>query len=387
MHSLEHRDQAEATYLARGPASYDNFRNQVLGAEPEGAAETELFSDAYFTGEIRLGPYYLINAVAIQHRSGYFRPAIILRSEQYPLEQERDRHWYTDTSTYHGGSVADEIAAMVALCLGARLQAGFTTREFVPNGDPRGRPIAYGSRPWPTSTPLEVAPILPWAAGQHELSDENLGPINQLHRLSASDAATLVKAARTYQRATWMADSDPEIAWLLLVSAIEAITSKQEWPADPVEEFRRYHSDLADKLRITGGCEMLENVVRLVHHDQRLARRFRQFIIKFGPQAPANRPSGTKLTWTPKSIARALQKVYDHRSRALHDGTPFPFPICQPPARVSESAAPEEAPFMLAIRAQGGTWYQRELPMYLHIFEYLVRGAILNWWKSRIALP
>ncbi|MDQ2817806.1 MAG: hypothetical protein M3T49_06285 [Candidatus Eremiobacteraeota bacterium] len=376
--------QADSIESASGPDSYDNFRCQLLGVESVGAAETELFSDAYFTGEIKIGPYYLINAVAIQHRSGYFRPAIILRFERYASQEEVSRNWYSDTSTYHGGNIADEIAALVALCLGVRVQAGPIIREFVPNGDPRGRPTGYESGPWPSSSPFEVTPILPWAVGQHELSEENLGLINELHRLSSSDAATLIKAARTYQRATWIADSDPQISWLLLVSAVEAVTSKLEPLADPTEQFTKCHPDLAERLQTTGGREFLEDVARLVHPEERLARRFRQFIINFRPDAPSARPSSGQLMWTPKSIARALAKVYDHRSRALHDGTPFPLPICRAPDRLSKDAAPCEAPFMIAIRAQGGTWYHGDLPMYLHIFEYLVRGAMLNWWKSRI---
>jgi hypothetical protein len=30
-------------------------------------------------------------------------------------------------------------------------------------------------------------------------------------------------------------------------------------------------------------------------------------------------------------------------------------------------------------------WQAKDLPMYLHIFAYMTRGALLNWWFSPTA--
>ena len=34
--------------------------------------------------------------------------------------------------------------------------------------------------------------------------------------------------------------------------------------------------------------------------------------------------------------------------------------------------------------AYGGVWTAKDAPMKLHLFEYIVRGALLRWWESML---
>ncbi len=68
---------------------------------------------------------------------------------------------------------------------------------------------------------------------------------------------------------------------------------------------------------------------------------------------------------------------------ALHEGIPFPPPMCDAPFDERGWPAPHEGGGLgLATGTQGGVWMSDDLPMTLHTFEYIARGALLNWWSS-----
>src|SRR5206468_599315 len=101
----------------------------------------------------------------------------------------------------------DEIAAVASLFLGIRLKAGPVDREFPPEGDPFGRPIQYGSKAVPVLPPPAGRPQIPRLRGDRNLVD--LKVLENFPKRCAREANTLIKAARMYQQAMWVADSDP----------------------------------------------------------------------------------------------------------------------------------------------------------------------------------
>lgn len=66
-------------------------------------------------------------------------------------------------------------------------------------------------------------------------------------------------------------------------------------------------------------------------------------------------------------------------SRALHDGTPFPDPMCGPAIQGGRLV---EKPDSIATATKNAAWRSEDLPMLLHVFEHLTRCAIVNWWRS-----
>jgi hypothetical protein len=52
------------------------------------------------------------------------------------------------------------------------------------------------------------------------------------------------------------------------------------------------------------------------------------------------------------------------------------------PTRAAEKPALVEVPLGLSASSYGATWAKKDTPMLLHVFEYIVRGAVLNWWRS-----
>lgn len=342
---------------SKGPMCYQNWHAALEDKPLQWTVEFPLYSDVgMIKGQLTkgFGPYQLLNTGAFLFpKSTSVRPVMVLRVDEHQEFElgDMDR---TETQDYHGGSLCDEIAALVSLCLGIRLKAGEISRRFDPKGDPKGSPQAIGLQEVPMFSGNRCGRVLPEAVGERSI--QNIPLLCKLPKLCPKDAAVLVRSARMYQEAIWVAEAQPELSWLLLVSSVEVAAS---------------HS-MAGNAKLTG--------------------KFCDFIIKLCPRPPETRPSeALRAVWKDEEDAfrRALTVIYRHRSKALHSGIPFPPPMCEAPLEGNNFS---EIPIGLATKARGGTWkhelHQDEknrdegTPMLLHVFEYLVRNALLNWWES-----
>jgi hypothetical protein len=95
------------------------------------------------------------------------------------------------------------------------------------------------------------------------------------------------------------------------------------------------------------------------------------------PDPPAVRPPRVPARLA--RMAERLELVHAWRSRDLHDGTPIPLPMCEPPHRLDEQPAPIEVPLGLATWTGSAAWTAADIPMLLHTFAYIARGTLLNW--------
>jgi hypothetical protein len=84
-----------------------------------------------------------------------------------------------------------------------------------------------------------------------------------------------------------------------------------------------------------------------------------------------------------------LSQGYEYRSKALHDGMPFPAPMCAAPVKLDKSwEVFGENPYGLGksslggMSESGGVWLAKDIPMLLYTFEYIVRHALNGWWSS-----
>jgi hypothetical protein len=372
---------SNAPQMNEGPFSYENWK-AAEHLPLQGTFEYPLFTDGDLIGELSegYGPYKLLLNTVPSLYPQIPVPAFILRVD-YHLESRLGADIRTDTSRYHGGTFVEEIASLISLCLGARLKAGGLTREFLPGGDPKGHPRAFDANYDPILLRRREPYILPEALDTHNV--EGASALTSFPHLESLDAIALVRSSRLYQDALWVVESQPELSWLLLVSALETAAGRWRSKDDPPEEKLRVSKpDLASMLEAKGGTELVVEVANQIADSLGATKKFIDFVLQFLPNAPSLRPHEfVQQPWDTKSMKKSLNLIYRYRSKALHTGIPFPRPMCMAPERWEMNAYGERPPG-LATHSLGASWAAKDIPMYLHTFDYIARNVLMNWWLS-----
>jgi len=366
-----------------GTPAYDNWRAFIDGEPLLGTYEFLMFTDARLTGEVATAvePYRFFNLVPFERHRGQVRAAVALRLSLHVAfgipSMEK-----TDQSRYHGGSMTDELAALASLKCGVRFRSGGQTRSFDVGGDPQGRAEAWSIRPEPTLSVGAQGFVLPAITGEHSMM-----PIEELKSfpsLSPEQAITLVRAARLYQDALWLAESEPNLSWLMLVAAVETAASYWRSLADvPLDRLKESRPEFVVYLESTAISGLAERIANEFAESVGATKKFVDFLLAHLPAPPGKRPAvWGRVDWSGESLRRALRQIYKYRSKALHDGMPFPAPMCEPPYRHETWEVVAERPVALAMSSYGGTWLTNDTPMLLHTFEYIARHALNAWWSS-----
>jgi hypothetical protein len=214
-----------------------------------------------------------------------------------------------------------------------------------------------------------------------------LEPLSLLPKISPLDAIALIRAVRLYQDALWIAESEPSLSWVMLVSSIEAAANRwRTADVSPLEKLKDSKPELVAFLDDTGVEGLSSKVAECVADSLGSTKKFVDFVMRFLPLPQSVRPAEWgQHSWEPQQMNKTMRLIYGYRSDALHGGRPFPAPMCEPPYRHGDWGAPAEKPLGLATSTMGGTWLAKDTPMLLHTFEYIVRHALLKWWQSMVA--
>jgi len=349
--------------------------------------EMSLYSDSRFVGELRdLGPYSVLNTApgVISASPGLRTQPLVIRIDQHidvdATPQLEPGNPKTNVAGYHGGWVADELAALLSLTLGARCQNGGLIRTWWgPESDPLGSPSEFDHMPpFLPPPPHARAAVLPEIAREVHL-DQARSLLLTYPAMAPKQASALVRAARLYQSAIWIADGDPSLSWLQLVSALEAVAAHEEGVhRTAYERVRAAWPELGDAL---GRAEdsVRDEISTLVAPQVKATNRVIDFVAKYQPPPPSTRPDQwAQIDWD--ALPELVRRVYHWRSRALHDGIPMPAPMCTAP--LAAGSSPSEGGGAGGYGAAGGTWTGRDVPMLLHTFAYIVRGCLLKWWNQ-----
>jgi hypothetical protein len=365
-----------------GPASYENMKAAQNAMAPLLVTEVPLYSDAYFTDEFISpdSPFSLINPLRSHEQK--VAPSIILRSKIYrSYNHPKSMPYKADLSAFTGASIYDEIACLLSIQYGARLLAGGETRRF-DGKDSFGRPSEDRYAPAVYLKGKFARQIIPSVSEPKVIYP---GLLTSLVDLNPTEALVLIRAARQYRDAVWMAEEDPQLAWLLLVGAVEVVAQHEAVEyATPESVLQSCAPGIFSALQKYGDDATLELAPLLVPLYKSTAK-FLDLFNKFPPPPPEKRPpDGYRIhPWNHEVLSSMLRKVYDWRSKALHAGIAFPLPMCEPPYLDPNNwEAPSESIMGLAASALGGVWTKKEMPFPLHIFEYVVRKVILSWWSA-----
>jgi hypothetical protein len=368
-----------------GPIGWRNWRAQATSAPGRGESiEFAIYSDAHLTeGNFELGPYTIINAVGSSGPIGNVQLGLVLRVADYLPDERSDYDWSrTDTTHYHGGGIAEELAALIALSLGRRFRAGGSIREFDGEDDRFGRIWTDGfDRPFlakPRGLPFRPGgiPMLPGIADMVRLGTAL--PFLEIYpTLELGAAVPLLRAARRFEEALWIADGDPQTSWLLLIAAVE--TAAAQWATEPTPEqtLEEWWPELWDVFQ--QAPDVPPKLVKEMANLIKSGKRFRDFLMAHLPDPPEKRPQHGRLDWG--QMRHRLRAIYEARSRAIHSGIPLPVPMVDHPRSLGEDNVPAEcagAP----TAAQGGVWRPEDAPMHLHVFAYIVGNALRQWWLA-----
>ena len=365
-----------------------NWNNWSRAQDPF-VAEYPFYSDANIKGEFRegLGPYSFLSAFPDRAVPRTINVPIILRVEIHLPEWNPETISGTDESLYHGGAWVDEIAALTSVALGVRIHAGTESRRFGPPfDDPYGQPLERKSEPVFRAQPEPL--ILPSVVGTHSM--DQLEILESIPQIDPERYVKLIRACRSYQNALWIAESEPNLAWLRFVSALETAANdvyKNE-AGSPEKLLKELKPDLAELLNKYGGDKLVQGVAEEFADMFRATKKFIDFAVRFSPDPPApdQRPSeGLQINWTKAGLKKIFDKVYKYRSRSLHVGIPFPDPMLRSSPTDSESPPPE-VPLGRASSSMGGTWdHYKATSINLHCFHYITRKVLLKWWQTHLA--
>jgi hypothetical protein len=207
--------------------------------------------------------------------------------------------------------------------------------------------------------------MLPDISDVRRIEPQRVSLLDRYPQLSVIEARALVKAARAYQDAIWIADGDPRQAWLRLVTAVESVAGLA--PRLPSgERLRAAFPDEADRLASQLDPDLLVWITEKLADNAGVTAKFVGFLTRFGPSRPAHRVRHTQLNWT--DLGPQLRNIYAFRSKDLHQGVPFPQWLCRPPG----SFADEITYLPRSDRPQ----------MQLQVFEYVVRRSLQSWWRA-----
>lgn len=369
-----------------GILSYWNMKESGKDTRPFQITEFPLYSDSRITGEIRNtgNSYEFLNLVPFDNSSRLANESIMVRMSWF-VDGEGTYGVKTDHSKYHGGWVTDELAALSSLRLGVRFKAGSVVRVFGGHcTDDLGCPNAARNE-IPEVRFGYGKPILPSVVKQ--VSIEKLQTINELQVLKSQQFVALVRSARQYQKSLWVAETEPELAWLMLVSALE--TAANEWQAQElssVEMMKIAKPDLSESILAQGNEKLLETISTEIAPTLKATAKFMKFCINFMPEPPEKRPTEyAQVNWSKSNLKKILNIIYKYRSIALHAGTPFPTPLCRPPDVTNKAEVVSEKGCLgLAAHTMGGSWKSEDLPMTMNTFSYFVNEVLNSWWDSMV---
>jgi hypothetical protein len=373
--------------MTSGPWGWQNAQARLLGLSPQNTIEIGCYTDLprLETSPVTSGPYTILTPWTAQDM--WYKPleqprmGLIVRVDRHLAsdpEEYLDHGWdQLDADVYHGGSAAEELAALFSLLLGIRLRAGGILRVFNPGGDEdsqndvRGYP--HEMDPPPYLPRAGKQPMLPGMSDyKREVNFSDIRLLDLYPLLSAKQAQALVRSARSYQEAIWIADGDPRQSWLRLVTAVETL-AQLESDDPPSMRLREMYPDIADRLAECGDEELLNWVTVRFADQGRSTKKFLDFLQKFKPAPPERgRPRGAdRQNWN--DLRKQFRYIYDVRSKDLHAGKPLPIEMCRPPYTSDAGIAQERSYHLIGSSTR---------PLRLHVFAYIVRYAVRSWWLA-----
>ncbi|MGC0902805.1 hypothetical protein WKH25_00340 [Pantoea agglomerans] len=366
--------------------SYKNCKEFKSKNEWFGIFEFIIYSDSRFTDEVKGDLVYsFLNMIPFDTVG--VKPTLTVRAlsalntAKMSFMDEK-----ANTDDFHGGWLSDEIAALVSLKLGVRAHAGSIVREYYNHTPDYGSPRAEQNPPPPLMPKGNL--VVPSAKKNIKISQLRL--INDIHKLSEKDFNALIKSARKFQDSLWICESSPNLAWLLMVSALEVAAGNWDTSkGDKIEKFKASKPKLFQRLLEHKVDGLIEDIAKEFEGTFGATKKFCDFCVNFLPDAPLIRPKSGEIVWAEENLLKIFKSVYNSRSSALHAGKPFPQPMCSPPdshfGLAEQAVCPPNSKFTPLKASLGASWSHKEAPINLNTFFHMTHSILNKWWESLYA--
>jgi hypothetical protein len=336
--------------------------------------------NAILSSQIEIGPYSLIfNCIA---KNDTAQTLITARVRLFVNNQSKNELQETLSFDAH---VGDEISGLISIGLGIKNFCAGMTRRFNSSGskfgDRYGEPFFTEQFTHPTLRVAEPFPILPdVTATMCSLSDDHLSTLRNLEFASPERYRAFMRAACLYKDALDMVEHDPNLSWILMVSALEAgAVVEPEFELAPEQILKDGFPLLYEVLQNSTDNMIAHDVAPIVAPTLKATSKFIGFCLRYLPVEPRDRPDdvSAQVAWDSGNIKKCLSKIYGYRSRYLHTGQRFPSLMSSPPIRHEEKPDVAREKDWLSRE-----WEEKDVPVNLHTFNYLTRHILLNWCKS-----
>jgi hypothetical protein len=317
--------------------------------------EFEVYCEAPAHGEFSSGPLSLLPWDAEPVPAGSRRSLLLTITDH--LQDDPGSPNSTKAGFYHGISMPAEFCTLATVMLRRRIGLGPLVR-------------AHG-------LPLRVSPSVrrrhnQLIYGSIKLGDL-VGGIDLLRRLPDEHHEMFILACRMYQEALALIDEKPDLAYLLLVSSVEVFVAKlgrKTVEGDLAPEIR---SALADVGNEAAKKVLLDRVLDL---DRGIGRNFVSYVVElvsdeFWQQSPSISIEDGRVDRA--ELPDLLRKIYNQRSKTLHEAEPFPPNIMDPP----DSEAEIDRRPSVAVGQR--RWTQAQVIPYVTFFERLVQHVLLQF--------
>ena len=324
--------------------------------------EYEINADAHFVGLLSYGPYdFYVWELLVNKRAGEERKLCLRIRERITSKDPETLQTAREPSYYHIGGIAEELVSLASLFVRRRLKLGPLVRRD-------DTPFYYSKKQYLIDKPL--------VTGHSNLADLS-DWLKLVEGLDRNYHQRFILSVRLYHQALLLIEEQPDMAYLNLVSAIEVLcrdTDIEVSLADIDQKIAKLVSQVED--------EDLRNKIEqaIMKREAFIQRKFVTFILKHIEDdfwTEGERPVHGKIK--PEQLPVLLKRIYDQRSRSLHNGELFPPQVFLAPLEGSEIDP------SLRMSVGGRKWEQKDYIPNPHFFERVVNHVLKTFIKNNQA--
>lgn len=256
---------------------------------------------------------------------------------------------------YHGGSVADEFVSLFALAKRRRFRVGPTVRV---NENPRR---------------------FDFERRVHPALFADAGSLTDAARIIARSASLrpeaklrFMLAARYYRQALSQVETQSDMAFISLVSAIEAVSGSWTGPGGEPGSLTDSLEALLSKVE---DSELRADLKHEFWEFGAVRRKFVGFVLEHVEASfwtDSGRPTEEWKRIEPTDLEKHVRRIYDARSALLHNGTPIP------PMAFCDVHGAEICP-SLGMQSGQRKWTRSEYLPHISFIERLVNHVLLTF--------